>query len=95
MADSDWTHVVRGEVVTLPGTLGGIRAALPEERREEFDKVVYDTPLEHLVRRVVLDWALPPEAHEEAEEALERVRRGDYTGVVDADGNPVTGPPTS
>ncbi|MGW9211240.1 hypothetical protein ACWGR4_30195 [Embleya sp. NPDC055664] len=93
MADSEWTHVVRGEVVTLPGTLGGIRAALPEERRAEFDKVVYDTPLDELVRRVVLDWALPPEAHEEAEEAMERVRRGYYTGVVDADGNPVTGPP--
>ncbi|WP_246127272.1 hypothetical protein [Embleya hyalina] len=62
--------------------LGDIRAALPEERREEFDKVVYDTPRDQFVRRVVLDRALPPEAREEAEEAMERVRQGDYTGAA-------------
>ncbi|XXJ58269.1 hypothetical protein ACMXN5_48750 [Embleya sp. MST-111070] len=41
--------------------MGGIRPALPEARREEFDEIVYDTPPEHPVRRVALEWALPPE----------------------------------
>ncbi|MFE3205957.1 hypothetical protein [Embleya sp. NPDC059237] len=92
MADSDWTHVVRGEAVTLPGTLGGIRAALPADRRAAFDEEMYSTPLEHLARRAILGWALPAEAHAESEEDLARIRAGDYTGVTDGLGNPVRPP---
>ncbi|WP_235619367.1 hypothetical protein [Embleya scabrispora] len=89
---AELTHVVRGEAVTLPGTLGEIRAMLPPERRAEFDEEMYATPLEHLARRAILGWALPPEAYEDEDAAVERIRRGDYSGIVDAEGNPVEQP---
>jgi hypothetical protein len=50
---------------------------------------MYTTPLDQIERRALLGWALPPEAHEEDEEAAARIRAGDYRGMYDSDGNPV------
>ncbi|GCE00910.1 hypothetical protein [Embleya hyalina] len=82
------SHVVDGKVVALPGTLAEIRAALPEEQREEFDREMYNTPLENLVARAIMGWATPQEDRDAAEAALERVRQGDLGGVRGADGEP-------
>lgn len=38
--------MVGGRTVELPNTLAEIRAALPEERRAEFDKTIGETPLD-------------------------------------------------
>ncbi|MGC0418537.1 hypothetical protein [Embleya sp. AB8] len=84
-----YTHVsISGGVRVLPNTLGAIRAALPEDRRAEFDAEMYSTPLEHIMRRAILGWAIPPEEQEQAEAAMERVRQGDLSGVRGADGEP-------
>ncbi|OPC84487.1 hypothetical protein B4N89_29350 [Embleya scabrispora] len=85
------TTVVRGERIELPNTLAEIRAALPEERRAEFDKVIYETPLDQLERRALIDWALPPEAHEDDDEASRRIKAGDFGFAqwTDSDGNAV------
>ncbi|MFI6586457.1 hypothetical protein [Embleya sp. NPDC050493] len=81
--------VVRGEAITLPETLAEIRAALPPDQRDAFDEEMYNTPLDQIERRALLGWALPPEAHEEDEEAAARIRAGDYSGMYDNEGNPV------
>ncbi|MFI6977881.1 hypothetical protein ACIBSV_04730 [Embleya sp. NPDC050154] len=85
------TTVVRGERIELPNTLAEIRAALPEDRREEFDKVMYETPLDRLERDAILHWALPPEAQEEDEEDARRIKAGDFSFAqwTDGDGNAV------
>ncbi|MFI5620531.1 hypothetical protein [Streptomyces sp. NPDC051567] len=74
----------------LPNTLAEIRAGLPDEgRRAEFDRVIGSTPLE-LVRQVaIMEFALPDEAREEDAEIVARIDAGDWSGVVDEDGNPV------
>jgi hypothetical protein len=84
------TTVVRGERIELPNTLAEIRAALPEDRRAEFDKVMYETPLHRLERDAVLHWALPPEAQEEDDEVHARILAGDFGDCVDRDGNAIT-----
>ncbi|WP_235619395.1 hypothetical protein [Embleya scabrispora] len=81
--------VVRGEVVHLPTTLGEIRAQLPPERRAEFDAEMYTTPLDQLERRALLGWALPPEAYEDEESLVARLRAGDHSDTSDRDGNPL------
>jgi hypothetical protein len=84
------TTVVRGERIELPNTLADIRAALPEDRRDEFDKVMYETPLDRLERDAILHWALPPEARKEDEEVHARIKAGDFSDCVDRDGNAIT-----
>ncbi|WP_406299164.1 hypothetical protein OG948_28360 [Embleya sp. NBC_00888] len=84
------TTVVRGERIELPNTLAEIRAALPEDRRDEFDKVIYETPLDRLERDAILHWALPPEAQEDDEAVHERLKAGDFGDCVDRDGNAIT-----
>ncbi|WP_406297518.1 hypothetical protein OG948_17890 [Embleya sp. NBC_00888] len=84
-----YTHVsVKAGEIVLPNTLGKIRASLPEDQREEFDREMYATPLEHIMRRAILGWAIPEEERVAADEAMERVRHGDLNGVQGADGNP-------
>ncbi|MER7046336.1 hypothetical protein [Streptomyces jumonjinensis] len=83
------TTMVRGRPVRLPNTLAEIRAALPEERRGEFDQVIGDTPLE-LVRMVaIMEFALPEDAQREDAEIVARIDSGDWTGVTFEDGTPV------
>ncbi|MGW1994719.1 hypothetical protein [Embleya sp. NPDC001921] len=85
------THV-RGQAVVLPDTLDGIRAALPEERRAEFDKVIGATPLRQIAQVALIDFALPDEAHEEDEGQIARLRAGDFSGLHNADGTPFEPP---
>ncbi|MFE3206303.1 hypothetical protein [Embleya sp. NPDC059237] len=84
-------HVLRthigGALVDLPGTIGEIRAGLPEDRRAAFDAAIDATPL-HLVPAVAARWGLPAEAVAEDEEAFRRLESGDYSGVVYADDLP-------
>ncbi|MET7305032.1 hypothetical protein [Embleya sp. NPDC005575] len=82
------TATVGGRTVTLPNTLAEIRAALPEERRAEFDKTIGETPLDELPRVAVLHYALPDEARAEDDALMDRIQAGDFSGLVNADGTP-------
>ncbi|AXU16843.1 hypothetical protein [Streptomyces clavuligerus] len=94
-----WSTQVDGETVALPSTVAGIRAALPDARRAEFDAALAEldavgAPEElrtlRLVRLVRLVWwALEavPGAVEETDAEIARLRAGDYSGVVTLDEN--------
>ncbi|MGC0417616.1 hypothetical protein [Embleya sp. AB8] len=84
------TTSVRGKTITLPDTLDGIRANLPEERRAEFDRVIGSTPLRQIVQVALMQFALPPEAQDDDAAAGDRIRAGDWTGVHNSDGTPFT-----
>ncbi|GCD94440.1 hypothetical protein [Embleya hyalina] len=43
-----WRTWATGELIELPATIAGIRAALPAEQREEFTKAIEDTPARDL-----------------------------------------------
>jgi hypothetical protein len=75
-----------GGVVELPSTIEGIRGALPEEEREDFDREVNSTGARDLLA-VLARWAMRiPTAMDSAEEALvSRLRAGDFSGVTFAD----------
>ncbi|WP_040876858.1 hypothetical protein [Embleya scabrispora] len=72
---------VGGRFVDLPGTLDGIREALPEDRREEFDRAVGSVPLAH-VPLVAARWGLPAEAVREDEALLAGLETGNGSGFV-------------
>ncbi|MGC0417222.1 hypothetical protein [Embleya sp. AB8] len=78
-------HVLRtrigGRFVDLPGTLDGIRASLPEDRREEFDRAVGSVPLTE-VPLVAARWSLPPEAIAEDDALVAQLRAGDHSSFV-------------
>ncbi|MFI2210243.1 hypothetical protein [Streptomyces sp. NPDC020141] len=89
-----WSIPLAGRRVEIPSSLGGVRAGLAAERAAEFDAEAVRTPGASLVY-VILDWALPEGAAREDPEAVERLRAGDFRGVVDGNGEPVspTNPP--
>ncbi|MFD3485000.1 hypothetical protein [Streptomyces sp. NPDC058665] len=61
--DVRWT-MHDGERVEVPATIGGIRAALPEERRAQFDAEIDAANIEELynvVRRWIVELASFPE----------------------------------
>ncbi|WP_445401291.1 hypothetical protein ACSMX9_08515 [Streptomyces sp. LE64] len=76
--------VIGGQAVDLPASLDGIRAALPEEQREAFDREVGAAPIAD-VPLIAARWSLPQEAHDEEEEMLRRLRDGDFSGFSDVD----------
>ncbi|WP_406296993.1 hypothetical protein OG948_15115 [Embleya sp. NBC_00888] len=47
---------VNGRLIETPATIAGIRAALPEDRREEFDKAIEHTPARDMLL-VMNQWA--------------------------------------
>ncbi|QDY76956.1 hypothetical protein [Streptomyces qinzhouensis] len=73
----------------VPSSIAGVRAALEPDRAAEFDAVVARTPAKHLVY-VILDWTLPRGAEKSDAVTVGRLRGGDFSGVRDGDGNPVT-----
>ncbi|GAA2267590.1 hypothetical protein GCM10010232_69950 [Streptomyces amakusaensis] len=91
-ADS-WSTQVHGETVTLPSTAADIRAALPAERRAEFDAALAELDVagapEELRTLRLAWWALQavPGAVEETDAEVARLRAGDYSGVVTLDEN--------
>jgi hypothetical protein len=93
-----WTTYVHGEPVELPATIDGVRAALPEDERREFDAEIGRTPAPAL-QQVLGRWAIRThrEAAEETEETIRRLQAGDFTGCVpldldDADDDTEDGP---
>ncbi|MGC0417612.1 hypothetical protein [Embleya sp. AB8] len=82
------TTTIDGRPAKLPGTLADIRAALPEDQREAFDKEINNAALLDIAP-LAAHWAIPPDERARIEADAERVRSGDLTGVVDVHGNPV------
>ncbi|WP_153535663.1 hypothetical protein [Streptomyces sp. RB17] len=63
---------VNGIEVEVPNSIPDIRAALPEERREEFDRAVNDAGV-HEIHAVMRHWMLEAVPDPEAEALLERL----------------------
>lgn len=88
-----WSTQVAGETVALPSTAADIRAALPGERRAEFDAALAELDAaeaaEELRTMRLVWWALQtvPGAVEETDAEIARLRAGDYSGVVTLDQN--------
>ncbi|MET7303423.1 hypothetical protein [Embleya sp. NPDC005575] len=82
------TTTIDGVPTELPGTLADIRAALPADQRDAFDKEINNAALRDLAA-IAIHWAIPPEEHARIQADAERIRSGDLTGVVDAQGRPV------
>lgn len=80
------TYIGDGELVVLPATIDGIRAALPPERHGEFDTAVGTTHAEELLA-VLQYWAqeTSPELRAFQHSVFERLERGDNTGFVPAE----------
>ncbi|MEV0281706.1 hypothetical protein AB0I22_35705 [Streptomyces sp. NPDC050610] len=80
--DATLKTVIGGELVELPGTIAGVRAALPPpERRDEFDREIAHAPATELPL-VLVRWALAGTGAEEEDEALfERLVRGEDIGA--------------
>jgi hypothetical protein len=81
-----WKTVHDGEPVELPATIDGIRAALPEDRREEFLDEVYAAPASEL-HLLLGHWALEtrPDIRSSDEAFMDRLAAGDFTGCVPLD----------
>jgi hypothetical protein len=75
-----------GGVVELPSTISGIRDALPENEREEFDRQVNATGAGDLPS-LLARWAMqiPSEQDGEEEALVARLRAGDFSDVTFAD----------
>ncbi|MFI5617971.1 hypothetical protein [Streptomyces sp. NPDC051567] len=86
-APPTWGMTTGAGRVRRPATIGAIRAGLDEERRRAFDVEVPHTPGHDLCPTLVR-WATPPEVAAASDAAGDRIARGDFTGVVNADGSP-------
>ncbi|ONK09293.1 hypothetical protein [Streptomyces sp. MP131-18] len=77
------THDSDGQEVTLPSTIAEVRAALPAERRAEFEHEMETTPGQYLTMRLAM-WALETVhgAIEEIDGEVERLRAGDFSHVT-------------
>ncbi|WP_439674105.1 hypothetical protein [Embleya sp. MST-111070] len=64
---------VGGRLVVLPATIAGIRAALPEDRRDAFTKEIENTPARDM-HLTLYRWARTPEIEAEDEAAHAWVR---------------------
>ncbi|MCM2424289.1 hypothetical protein [Streptomyces sp. RKAG293] len=89
IAEATWTTHIRGERVEIPATIEGIRATLPAADVDAFDAEIAHTPAQDL-HRVLARWALPAAAIAEDDDALARLRAGDFSGCVSQD-EPRTG----
>ncbi|MFI6524385.1 hypothetical protein [Streptomyces uncialis] len=89
-----WSVPLDGGRIEIPSSIEGVRAALEARGLAEFDAEIARTPAKHLVY-VILGWALPPDAEEADPEAVGRLKSGDFSGVLDENGEVVapTHPP--
>ncbi|WP_405642347.1 hypothetical protein [Streptomyces uncialis] len=80
------TYIGDGELVVLPATIDGIRAALPPERHAAFDTAVGTTHAEELLA-VLQYWAqeTSPELRAFQYSVFERLERGDDSGFIPAE----------
>ncbi|MFI6061713.1 hypothetical protein [Streptomyces sp. NPDC051286] len=65
---------VGGTEVDVPNSIPDIRATLPEERREEFDRAINGAGL-HEIHAVMRHWMLEAVPDPEAERILDRLAR--------------------
>ncbi|MGC5345757.1 hypothetical protein ACPXCE_26140 [Streptomyces sp. DT24] len=63
---------VGGTEVDVPNSIPAIRAALPEERREEFDRAINDAGVNE-IQAVMRHWMLEAVPDPEAEKILDRL----------------------
>jgi hypothetical protein len=75
-----------GGVEELPSTIPGIRDALPEDQRAEFDRQVNATGAGDLPA-LLARWAMHIPSQQDAEEEalVARLRAGDFSGVTFVD----------
>ncbi|MFE3515401.1 hypothetical protein [Streptomyces sp. NPDC059166] len=73
MGESLKTYV-GGTEVDVPNSIPAIRAALPEERRAEFDEAINDAGV-HEIQAVMRHWMLESVPDPEAEKILDRLAR--------------------
>ncbi|MFI1868850.1 hypothetical protein [Streptomyces jumonjinensis] len=88
-AGAVWSIPLAGRRAEIPATIDGVRALLTGQRLDGFDAAVADTPAKH-IRYVPLEHALPADAASADPAAAARLRAGDFAGVLDHDGSPVT-----
>jgi hypothetical protein len=83
-----WQTHHDGQLVELPATIDGIRAALPADRREEFLDEVHATPAAEF-ERLLGHWALEtrPDIRAADDEVFARLEAGDFTDCVPFDEN--------
>ena len=85
-----WTTHVDDQEVRLPSSIAEVRAALPEERRAEFDRELQDVPGPRLTLWLAMRALETVEgAIEEDDRVLARLRAGDYSGVTFLDDDEV------
>lgn len=65
---------VDGAEVEVPNSIPAIRAALPEARREEFDRAINEAGV-HDIQAVMRHWMLEAVPDPEAERILDRLAR--------------------
>lgn len=65
---------VDGSEVEVPNSIPAIRAALPEARREEFDRAINEAGV-HDIQAVMRHWMLEAVPDPEAERILDRLAR--------------------
>ncbi|MET7857748.1 hypothetical protein ABZS81_11045 [Streptomyces sp. NPDC005318] len=63
---------VDGTEVDVPNSIPDIRAALPDERREEFERAINEAGL-HEIQAVMRHWMLEAVPDPEAERILDRL----------------------
>ncbi|MFF2375016.1 hypothetical protein ACFVUW_11600 [Streptomyces xiamenensis] len=86
MTTTTWGTYVDGERVELPATIDDIRAALPAERRPDFDRAVGAAAPADL-HLLLGHWALEtrPDIRARDEATYARLEAGDFTGFTAAE----------
>ncbi|UCM88996.1 hypothetical protein [Streptomyces marincola] len=81
-----WRTWLDGEEIELPASINGIRAALPPERREQFDEAVGAAAAGDL-ELLLGHWAQEtrPDLRAAQEAVFRRLEAGDSTGFVAAE----------
>ncbi|MFB7763588.1 hypothetical protein [Streptomyces xiamenensis] len=81
-----WSTYVDGERVDLPATIDDIRAALPPERRPDFDREIGSAAPSELYL-LLGHWALEtrPDIRTRDEDTFARLEAGDFSGFTAAE----------
>lgn len=83
--DATLKTVIGGNLVELPGTIATIRATMPPDQAEAFDREIEHVPAADLPTALVR-WALAGTTADKEDDALfERLARDEDIGAVPAD----------
>lgn len=84
--DTPWRTFLNGRQITLPSTINDIRAALPPERRGEFDVQVGTAPAEELLLLLAhRAQETRPDLRAEQDRLVARLEAGDSSGFFPAE----------